>query len=118
MSTDYGEEIFGIGNRLREERERIGLNQTVFAGKIATSSRTVKAYEANETFPRATELLVMHSLGMDIMYIITGGRQGFGVAEPAAPYVVATDLASHVAMLKLSEPDAELLRAMADRLAQ
>lgn len=60
----------------------------------------------------------MHGQGMDILYIVTGLRSALGVAEPAAPYRVSTDLASHIARLKLSEPDAALLRSMADRLAQ
>lgn len=118
MSTDSGEEIFGIGQRLREERDRAGLSQATLAGLLATSSRTVISWESSGTYPKASDLLLMHGQGMDIMYIVTGQRPALGIAEPAAPYVVATDLASHVAMLKLSEPDAALLRAMADRLAK
>lgn len=110
--------MFGIGARLREERQRLGLTQEIFGAKLGTSGRTIKKYEGNETSPRANELAVASSLGLDVLYVVTGLRQPLGVAEPAAPYSVAADLASHVAMLKLTEPDAELLQAMADRLAQ
>lgn len=118
MSTNCGEEIFGIGQRLREERERVGLSQAALAGLLTTSSRTVISWESSGTYPKAPDLLLMHGQGMDILYIVTGRRPALGVAEPAAPHRVSTDLATHVAMLKLSEPDADLLRSMADRLAQ
>lgn len=94
------------------------MSQAKLAGLLATSSRTVISWESAVSYPKASDLLLMHSQGMDIMYIVTGRRPALGVAEPAAPYVVSADLATHVATLKLSEKDAELLRAMADHLAK
>lgn len=118
MSTYNDEEIFNIGGRFREERERIGVGRESLGKELLTSGRTIVKYEANETSPRAHELLLFSRLGADVLYIVTGQRQVLGVSEPAAPYSVAADLATHVAVLKLSEPDAALLRSVADRLAQ
>ncbi|HJW25145.1 MAG TPA: helix-turn-helix transcriptional regulator [Rhodocyclaceae bacterium] len=118
MSIEYGEEIFNIGRRLKEERERIGLSQELFGSKICTTGRTIKKYEIDETSPRATELLRMHGMGVDVLYVITGTRLPIGVASPEAIYTPAESLGQFIRSLKLSDDDAELLRAMADRLAR
>ncbi len=118
MSTACGEEIFNIGSRLREERTRLGMSQEVFGTRIGTTGRTVKKYEGNETSPRASELLTASSFGLDVLYVVTGEKTPLGVAEPAPAYSEAGRLATYIAGLKLSAPDADLLKAMADRLAK
>lgn len=122
MSTSRGEELFGIGERLREERNRIGLSQVVFGMELSATDRTVKKWEANETSPRAEDLLAAARLGVDVLYVVTGERkppkQTHGVEEPAVAYSPAAELAKYVARLDLSETDTAMLKAFAARLAR
>lgn len=116
MSTENREEIFKIGARLREERERMGLSQETLGSRIGTTGRTIKKYEGNETSPRATELLQLSGLGADVFYIVTGKRLPPGVAETRTAFTAAEHLGRFIADLNLTDGDAELLKAMAIRL--
>ena len=118
MSTPRGEDLFNIGLRLKEERERLSLSQEALGTRLATTGRTVKKYEANETSIRATELLQFSGLGADVLYIVTGERQPMGSAQERADYSVAEHLAQFIADLKLSDEDVTLLKSMALRLAR
>lgn len=118
MSTTLGEEIFNIGARLREERDRCALSQEGVASRIGTTGRTVKKYEANETSIRATELLQLHGIGFDVLYIITGMRTPLRCAKVSPAYSVAERLGEFISGLKLSDADADLLRSLAERLAR
>ena len=46
----------GIGERLKEERERIGLSQTEFAAKAGASKNSQYNYEKGERSPDAAYL--------------------------------------------------------------
>lgn len=118
MSTVGNEEIFNIGRRLREERERLGMSLETFGTRIGTTGRTIHKYERNETSPRASELLTASSLGLDVLYVVTGEKAPLGAVETAPAYAESAQLASYIAGLKLSEQDAELLKTMASRLAK
>lgn len=63
-----------IGPRLREERERVGLNQEQFAEAGGVSRRTVVAWEKGEQFPNAAFLAVVSGMGVDVLYVLTGQR--------------------------------------------
>ena len=117
MSTSIGEEIFNIGSRLREERERITYSQEALGTRVGTTGRTIKKYESNETSPRAIELLQMYSLGMDVLYIVTGVRLPVGTPEVRGAHTPAETLAEFITTLKLSESDSEMLRSFASRLS-
>jgi len=117
MSTNCGEEIFGIGQRLREERDRIGLSQVVFGAKLDTTDRTVKKWEGNETSPRATDLLAAAGLGVDVLYVVTGQRAPLAIRQETGGYTAAQRLAEFIAPLTLSEEDADMLRGLAQRLS-
>lgn len=117
MSTLIGEDLFNIGVRLKEERERLQLSQEALGTRLATTGRTIKKYEANETSIRATELLQFSGLGADVLYIVTGERVPMGAAHERADYSVAEQLGQFIADLTLSDEDATLLKSMALRLA-
>lgn len=118
MSTDSGEEIFNIGARLKEERQKHGYSQETLGTRIGATGRTVKKYEANETSIRAVELLQLSEIGFDVFYIITGERLPGGVAQDRATYSVAADIGKFISDLMLSDADADLLRQMAVRLSK
>ncbi|MDI2594325.1 helix-turn-helix domain-containing protein [Pseudomonas sp. 681] len=63
-----------VGERLREERERLGLNQTEFGVLLGVSRGTQKNYElgANSLDLRYVAALEEH--GADAAFILTGRR--------------------------------------------
>ncbi|HAG18287.1 MAG TPA: transcriptional regulator [Pseudomonas sp.] len=65
----------GIGDRLKEERERIGLNQTDFAALAGASKNTQYNYEKGERSPDANYLAAAATAGIDVLYVITGERK-------------------------------------------
>lgn len=64
----------GIGERLKEERERLGLNQTDFAAMAGASKNTQYNYEKGERSPDANYLAAAAAQGVDVLYVITGTR--------------------------------------------
>ncbi len=63
-----------IGDRLREERERLNLTQPSIALAGETTKQTQHAYESNRTPPKASYLAKVASLGVDVAYVVTGVR--------------------------------------------
>lgn len=63
-----------IGNRLKEERERLNLSQTSLAEAAGTTKKTQIDYETDRTPPKANYLAVVASWGVDVAYVITGER--------------------------------------------
>lgn len=61
-----------IGQRLREERERLGYTQPAFAELAGTTKKSQIDYEKDLTQPKAGYLASISSAGADIHYIITG----------------------------------------------
>jgi len=64
----------GVGERLREERERLGKNQTDFGVAAGVSRGTQKAYELESSSPDVRYLSGLQELGVDVHYILTGSR--------------------------------------------
>lgn len=63
-----------IGERLAEERKRLGFNQTDFAALAGISRKTLFGYESGERAPDAGGLAVWASEGMDVTYVVVGER--------------------------------------------
>lgn len=72
-----------LGDRLREERERIKLTQEQLAKCMGVSALTTGKYELNKTSPTAEFLLQLESVGIDPLYVLTGKRQQASEALPA-----------------------------------
>ncbi|MBX9899144.1 MAG: helix-turn-helix transcriptional regulator [Burkholderiaceae bacterium] len=65
-----------FGQRLKEERERLGKTQADFA-KAGGVGRTAQFnYEREERRPSSSYLSGIEALGADSLYIMTGNRQG------------------------------------------
>lgn len=64
----------GTGDRLREERERLGLNQTDFGALAGVSRGTQKAYELQNSSPSVDYLLALQGMDVDVQYVLTGSR--------------------------------------------
>lgn len=71
----------GSGDRLREERDRLGLNQTDFGALAGVSRGTQKAYELGNSSPSVEYLLALQRIEVDVQYVLTGARLS---AEPGS----------------------------------
>ncbi|MDH1629301.1 helix-turn-helix domain-containing protein [Pseudomonas mosselii] len=65
----------GIGDRLKEERERLGLNQTEFSALAGASKNSQYNYEKGERSPDANYLAAAATQGVDVLYVVTGERK-------------------------------------------
>ena len=70
-----------IGDRLREERERLGFSQTDFARLAASSKHSQIGWEKNTAAPNARYLASIADAGADVLYVVTGERK---TAAPGA----------------------------------
>lgn len=65
----------GIGDRLKEERERLGFSQTEFSAVAGASKNTQYNYEKGDRSPDAVYLAAVAGKGVDILYVVTGERK-------------------------------------------
>lgn len=65
----------GIGRRLREERQRLGMNQTAFSEAAGTHRNTLVRYECGQRVPDTTFLTAIEQIGCDTSYLLTGTRR-------------------------------------------
>ncbi|MFA8392099.1 helix-turn-helix domain-containing protein [Burkholderia ubonensis] len=68
-----------IGNRLKEERMRIGLSQAEFAALGGLGKQAQLNYESGTRSPDANYLAALMKVGVDVLYVIGGSR-----ADPAS----------------------------------
>lgn len=66
----------GVGERLREERDKLAMNQTDFGLAVGVSRGTQKAYELESSSPDVRYLCALQGMGVDVTYILTGNRAG------------------------------------------
>jgi transcriptional regulator with XRE-family HTH domain len=64
----------GLGDRLREERDRLGLNQTDFGLLLGVSRGTQKAYELGSGAPDIRYIAALEERGVDSIYVLSGQR--------------------------------------------
>lgn len=81
--------FMSIGERIRTERERLGLNQADFAELAGSSKRSQVSWEQDGNRPGADVLAAWAKAGVDVQYVLIGKRSGeidtllLGVAEVA-----------------------------------
>lgn len=63
-----------IGERLKEERLRLGFNQADFAALASTTKKSQIEYEKGATFPNAAYLAAVAQAGTDVQFVVTGIR--------------------------------------------
>ena len=64
-----------LNERLKEERERLGLTQPDFAEVAGAKKRTLIDWEKGVSSPTAMQLASLFKIGVDVLYILTGIRQ-------------------------------------------
>ncbi|CAN2978766.1 hypothetical protein METHPM2_560016 [Pseudomonas sp. PM2] len=103
----------GVGERLREERERLGKNQTDFGVSAGVSRGTQKAYELEASSPDLRYLSGLEALGVDVRYVLTGSRVNTDLSDLSD--TEATVLGH---MREMSDADRATLAHLAFAMAQ
>ncbi|MBJ2249018.1 helix-turn-helix domain-containing protein [Pseudomonas haemolytica] len=62
----------GIGSRLRQERERLGLSQKAFGEIGGVEANAQGKYESGGRAPKADYLSRVAERGVDVLYVLTG----------------------------------------------
>ncbi|MDH1211116.1 helix-turn-helix domain-containing protein [Pseudomonas chengduensis] len=63
-----------LGERLRDERERLGMSQQEVADECGVTMRSQRNYEKDERQPDASYLAGLAKTGADVIYVVTGVR--------------------------------------------
>ena len=66
--------MLNFGERLKKERNALGMNQQAFADKAGVSKTTQFNYEKGTRQPDAGYLAAISEMGVDVMYVLTGSR--------------------------------------------
>jgi transcriptional regulator with XRE-family HTH domain len=66
--------LLNLGDRLKEERTALGMNQQSFADRAGVSKTTQFNYEKGTRQPDAVYLAAISEMGVDVMYVLTGSR--------------------------------------------
>lgn len=69
-----------IGERLKEERQRLGMSQTELGELGGVLKQAQIKYEKGERFPDAAFLAAIAQAGADIQYIVTGVKSSVALA--------------------------------------
>lgn len=97
-----------IGGRLREERQRLGMNQTEFGEIGGVTKKTQMLYESGDRLPDAAYLAAAAHAGVDVLFVLTGSRSF--TPAPAVPAEHRTLIADYEAS---SHDGKEAIRRMA-----
>lgn len=74
-----------IGERLKDERKRLGLTQPGLAEAAGAAKRTVIDWEKGVSSPTAVQLEAMATVGMDVLYVVTGLSTRDVASQPNLP---------------------------------
>jgi transcriptional regulator with XRE-family HTH domain len=109
----FGKHMSTLGERLREERERLGLNQTALGEMGRVSKVSQINYETGKRSPAGDYLAAVAVVGVDVLYVVTGVRTPTGPAALDADTQGMVDLyqrlpvEDRVAMKRLANSAAE-----------
>lgn len=109
----WGSKNMTIGERLKEERSRLGLSQTDLGAAGGVGKTTQINYEKGSGSPDAKYLAAAAELGVDVLYVVTGER------KPTAAGSISTEAAKFLEVYQhIGEPDREVLFRMASAFAK
>jgi transcriptional regulator with XRE-family HTH domain len=74
-----------LGERLKEERERLGYTQPDFAALVGASKRSQIGWEQGRTSPDASSLARWVEIGLDAVYVLSGEKPEDGKVPEKAP---------------------------------
>ena len=71
----YDPEATTFGDRMTGAREASGLSQSELAKRLGVKVKTIRAWENDQSEPRANKLQMLAGLlGVSIMWLLSGGR--------------------------------------------
>lgn len=110
-------------DRLREERKRLGLNQTQFAALAGVTLDSQSNYERGLRKPDSAYLAAAAVQGMDVLYVLTGTRSvaepGLTFAESRAAYAVTREEQALLDNFRHASPEGQAaIKATSDALAK
>lgn len=76
-----------FSQRLLEERKRLKMNQSSFAGSAGVTKKTQIEYEHDNLPAFAGYMEALGKLGVDILYLVTGIRGGIFLSPEEAEYL-------------------------------
>ncbi|MEY0875200.1 helix-turn-helix domain-containing protein [Providencia manganoxydans] len=76
-----------IGERIRSERERIGLSQMAFGEMGGVKKLAQLKYEQGERSPDVLYLAALSKIGVDVQFIVTGIRSSEALANDEAELI-------------------------------
>ncbi|MBI1626022.1 XRE family transcriptional regulator [Comamonas suwonensis] len=76
-------------SRLREERERLGLNQEALAEAGGVKKLAQHKYEKGENSPTVAYLQAVAAAGVDVVYALTGVRESVGASPLAGKHALS-----------------------------
>lgn len=91
-----------LGERLKQFRESLELDQKTMAKRVGAGFRTYQEYEAGRSAPKVSVLRELMRMGCDITWLLTGAKSG---GERPAPWAHFT-------------PEAELLGRVTEMVAR
>lgn len=71
----------GIGERLTQERKRLGLSQLDFAKQAQVSLSSQKRYETGERAPDTSYLEGIKRIGVDVNYVINDRKRRYSLGD-------------------------------------
>jgi transcriptional regulator with XRE-family HTH domain len=105
--------LLNIGERLKEERVRLGFNQADFAAFAGVAKTSQFNYEKGERSPDAAYLAAVAERGVDVLYVVTGER------KPTPADCFTTDEAGLLGYYRsMPESDRQTMVRMAFALAK
>lgn len=75
-----------VGKRIREERQKLGLSQALFAEKAGIHRNTQANYESGSRRPDIEYIVTIMKIGVDVGYVLEG-YDWFGSEEADTPLV-------------------------------
>jgi transcriptional regulator with XRE-family HTH domain len=110
----YDGDTATFGDRMTGAREASGLSQSDLAKRMGVKLKTVRAWENDQSEPRANKLQMLAGmLGVSIMWLLTGQGDGLDGPEMAEP--LSDDLSALMAELRSMKVDQA---RMADRMGR
>jgi transcriptional regulator with XRE-family HTH domain len=101
-----------IGQRLKQERQRLGFTQAQFSAGGGVAPNAQLHYEKGSRQPRADYLSSLNSIGVDVLYVVTGVRM------PGASSQIPADEVDLILHLKaLTGPNQNAILGIAKRLS-
>jgi HTH-type transcriptional regulator, cell division transcriptional repressor len=111
MTTDvqegpgwYDDDTATFGDRMTGAREAAALSQAELARRMGVKVKTVRAWENDQSEPRANKLQMLAGmLGVSIMWLLTG--RGDGLDGPETPERLTDDLVALLGDLRALKVD-------------